>query len=118
VSQLANFEKFIATEHIEHQEIDAYGNPGPVRDKDFTYLAFVQRPKKGSVYLEEERNGGQNLASFPTSLASRGLVGLGVFLFTPEYAGDLEYRCEGLSEWADRQRGCCASSNDATHNPG
>jgi tetratricopeptide (TPR) repeat protein len=98
-AQLANFERFIATEHIEHREIDAYGNPGPVRDKDFTYLAFVQRPEKGSVYLEEERNGGQNLASFPTSLASRGLVGLGVFLFTPEYAGDLEYRCDGLGEW-------------------
>ena len=47
----------------------------------------------------EERDGGQNLSEFPTSLASRGLVGLGVFLFDPEMQDDVTYRCEGLSEW-------------------
>jgi tetratricopeptide (TPR) repeat protein len=98
-TQLANLEKFSATEHIEHQEIDAYGNPGPARDTDFAYLVFVNRPRKGSLFLDEERNGGQNLGAFPTALASRGLVGLGVFLFSPEYERDLVYKCEGLGEW-------------------
>ena len=99
MKQMANFEKFMATEHIEHQEVDAYGNPGPVKAKDFTYLVFIQQPKQGQFFLEEERDGGQNLDAFPTSLASRGLVGLGVFLFDPSYESDVVYKCEGLGEW-------------------
>jgi tetratricopeptide (TPR) repeat protein len=97
--QLANFEKFMATEHIEHQELDAYGNPGPVKEKDFTYLVFIKQPRKGQFFLEESRDGRENLSSFPTVLASRGLVGLGVYLFDPNYESDLVYKCEGLGEW-------------------
>jgi tetratricopeptide (TPR) repeat protein len=99
MKQIANFEKFMATEHIEHQEIDAYGNPGAIRAKDFTYLVFITKQKSGSLLLDEQRDGGQNLNAFPTSIATRGLVGLGVFLFDPEYQNDVTYRCEGLSEW-------------------
>ena len=99
MKQIENFEKFMATEHIEHQEIDAYGNPGQIRSKDFTYLVFIHEEKSGSLSLDEERDGGENLSEFPTSLASRGLVGIGVFLFDPEYQDDVTYRCEGLSEW-------------------
>jgi Flp pilus assembly protein TadD len=99
MKQIANFEKFIATEHIEHQDIDAYGNPGQIRSKDFTYLVFIRKAKKGSLFLDEDRDGGENLSQFPTSLASHGLVGLGVFLFDPDYENDVTYRCEGLSEW-------------------
>jgi len=97
--QLANFEKFMATEHIEHQDIDANGNAGPVRAHDFDYLVFVERPKNGYVFLEEQRDGGENLGSFPTSLASKGLVGLGVYIFDPQYEPDLHYTCEGLGQW-------------------
>jgi tetratricopeptide (TPR) repeat protein len=99
MKQIANFEKFVATEHIEHQDIDAYGNPGLIKSKDFTYLVFIRKAKTGSIFLDEERDGGENLNQFPTSLASHGLVGLGVFLFDPEYQNDVTYRCEGLSEW-------------------
>jgi tetratricopeptide (TPR) repeat protein len=97
--QLANFEKFTATEHIEHQDIDANGSAGPVRAHDFDYLVFVERPKNGYVFLEEQRDGGENLGSFPTSLASQGLVGLGVYIFDPQYEPDLDYTCEGLGQW-------------------
>jgi tetratricopeptide (TPR) repeat protein len=97
--QLANFEKFMATEHIEHQEVDAYGNPGPIRAKDFDYIVFVNRPRKGYLNLEEDRDGGENLAAFPTPLATQGLVGLGIYLFDPDYVVDLSYKCEGLGEW-------------------
>jgi TolA-binding protein len=97
--QLSNLEKFLATEHIEHQEVDAYGNPGPVRARDFSYLVFVKRPRTGELFLEEERDGGENLESFPTSLASRNLVGLGIFLFNPDYTSGITYKCEGLGEW-------------------
>ena len=40
MKQMANFEKFMATEHIEHQDVDTNGNPGPVKSKDFTYLVL------------------------------------------------------------------------------
>jgi tetratricopeptide (TPR) repeat protein len=99
MKQMANFEKFLATEHIEHQDVDAYGNPGPVKAKDFTYLVFIRKNKKDSFFLDEERDGGENLNAFPTSLASHGLVGLGVFLFNPGYQSDIIYKCEGLAEW-------------------
>jgi Flp pilus assembly protein TadD len=99
MKQIANFEKFMATEHIEHQDIDLNGNPGQMRSKDFTYLVFIRKTKQGSLLLDEDRNGGENLNQFPTSLATHGLVGLGVFLFDPEYQNDVTYRCEGLSEW-------------------
>jgi tetratricopeptide (TPR) repeat protein len=99
MKQIANFEKFIATEHIEHQDIDLYGNPGSIKSKDFTYLVFIRKEKSGSLSLDEQRDGGENLSEFPTSIASRGLVGLGVFLFDPDYQKDVTYRCEGLSEW-------------------
>jgi len=97
--QLGNFEKFLATEHIEHQEVSADGVPGPVREKDFNYLIFVEHPRPGMSFLEEKRDGGQNLGSFPTSLATQGLAALALSIFDPQYEGDLIYRCEGLGTW-------------------
>jgi TolA-binding protein len=99
MKQIVNFEKFLATEHIEHQFIDANGNAGPAKTKDFTYLVFIRRARSGSIFLDEQRDGGENLSEFPTSLASRGLVGLGVSLFDPEFENGVNYNCEGLGEW-------------------
>ncbi len=97
--QLGNFEKFLATEHIEHQEVDGNGIPGPVRQKDFNYLIFVEHPKPGMSFLEEMRDGGNGLDSFPTSLATQGLAALALSVFDPQYEGDLVYKCEGLGTW-------------------
>jgi tetratricopeptide (TPR) repeat protein len=97
--QLGNFEKFLATEHIEHQEVNAYGIPGPPREKDFNYLIFIEHPRPGVTYLNEKRDGGSNLGSFPTSLATEGLVSLAFNVFDPNYEADLNYKCEGLGSW-------------------
>ena len=97
--QLGNFERFMATEHIVHQEVDADGNQGVPRARDFAYLVFVQRTRDGSFYLEEERDGGQNLNEFPTHLASTGLVSLGVAVFQRDFKEELTYKCEGLGKW-------------------
>jgi hypothetical protein len=96
---LGNFERFLATEHIEHQEVDANGIPGTAREKDFNYLIFVEHPRPGMSFLAEERDGGDNLGSFPTSLATQGLAALAVSVFDPNYRGDLIYKCEGLGTW-------------------
>jgi len=97
--QLGNFERFVATEHIEHQEVDGHGIPGAVRQKDFNYLIFVEHPRPGMSFLEEKRDGGDNLDSFPTALATQGLAALALSVFDPSYEGDLTYKCEGLGTW-------------------
>ncbi len=97
--QIENFEKFLATEHVEHRQVDAYGNPGPPRTRDFNYLVFIHHMPNGAFYLEEERDGSGDLGSFPTSLATEGLVSLGVSLFDAEFERDVVYKCEGLGSW-------------------
>jgi len=100
--QLSNFEKFTATEHIVHVEIDQNGIPGTPREKDFYYLVDIFRPGNGYTYLEESRDGGENLNQFPTSLATKGLISIGVALLDPNYQEDFNYRCEGLANWHDQ----------------
>src|SRR5579859_2952996 len=84
-SQIQNFEKFTATEHIEHQEIDRFDRPGPVKSRDFSYIVFVDRYAGGSDF------------SFPTSLATEGLNNLGVAVLQPATRKDFDYQCEGLA---------------------
>lgn len=97
--QLENFEKFMASEHIEHEDIDRNGNPGRVRTRDFSYLVFIDHDKSGQIFLKENRDGGTGIDSFPTSLATVGLLGLGVDVFDPGFASALDFKCEGLGQW-------------------
>jgi hypothetical protein len=100
--QLDNFEKFAATEHIEHIPIDAHGVPGPSSTRDFSYLVFIRHVNKDLTFLDETRNGGWDPGDFPTQIATRGLVSLGVALLDKHYQDDFEYKCEGLSQWRGR----------------
>jgi tetratricopeptide (TPR) repeat protein len=99
IEQIENFEKFMASEHIDHQEIDRHGNPGNIRSHDFSYLAFINRDKSGHIFLQESRDGGSGIDSFPTSLATVGLMGLGSSVFQPGFASALDFTCEGLGQW-------------------
>ncbi|MGB8325904.1 MAG: tetratricopeptide repeat protein [Candidatus Acidiferrum sp.] len=96
-SQLQNFERFTATEHIEHQDVDRYGRPGPVRARDFSYVVFIHTFAGDSLYLEENRNGSTSADSFPTSLATTGLNSLGVSILQPAYRNSFNYQCQGLA---------------------
>lgn len=96
-SQLQNFEKFTATEHIEHQEIDRFGRPGPVKTRAFSYIVFVDRYAGDSFFLNEDRYSSADDPSFPTSLATKGLSNLGVAILQPANRIDFEFRCEGLA---------------------
>jgi tetratricopeptide (TPR) repeat protein len=96
-SQLDNLEKFAATEHIEHQEIDKSGRLGPVKMRDFDYLVFVLPSQNGSLFLEENRNGTTGVSEFPTSLATTGLNSIGVNVLLPIYRSGYNYQCEGLA---------------------
>jgi tetratricopeptide (TPR) repeat protein len=96
-SQLKNFEKFTATEHIDHQEIDRLGRPGPVRSRDFSYIVFVNRYEGDSFFLQEDRYSTGKDSGFPTPLATTGLNNLGVAILQPATRGEFVYRCEGLA---------------------
>jgi len=96
-SQLENFEKFTATEHIDHQEIDRVGRPGPVKSRDFSYIVFVNRYAVDSFFLDEDRYSAGRDSSFPTSLATQGLNNLGVAILQPATQKDFAYQCEGLA---------------------
>jgi Flp pilus assembly protein TadD len=95
--ELQNFEKFSAKEHIEHQEVDRYGRPGPPRARDFSYIVIVHGYRGDSFFLEEERMAPGRDDSFPTSLATSGLNNLGVAVLQPAERKDLFFRCEGLA---------------------
>jgi Flp pilus assembly protein TadD len=95
-SQLRNFEKFTATEHIDHQEIDRLGRPGPVKSRDFSYIVFVNRYAVDSFFLDEDRYSTGKDSSFPTFLATTGLNNLGVSILQPATRGEFVYQCEGL----------------------
>lgn len=97
--QLENLEKFLATEHIQHEEINSKGEVTEIRDKNFQYMVFTERAKDGLVFLDERRDGGANTDAFPTSLATVGLVSLGADVFHPGFAKALNFTCEGLGQW-------------------
>ncbi len=98
-TQLANFEKFTATEHIEHQEIDRRGNPGKLKTSEFSYIVFVFPYHGDSFYLEESRDADQKTtASFPTPLATTGLNSLAISLLQPADRKNFRYNCEGLTK--------------------
>jgi tetratricopeptide (TPR) repeat protein len=98
-SQLMNFEKFAATERIEHQEVNRYGVPGPIRSKEFSYIVFVRKVQPNSVYLDESRLAADDSDAFPTSLATIGLNSLGVSVLQAASDDNYVYRCEGLTSW-------------------
>jgi Flp pilus assembly protein TadD len=98
-TQLANFEKFTATEHIEHQEIDRRGTPGKLKSREFSYIVFVVPYHGDSFYLEESRDPDQKtVESFPTSLATTGLNSLALALLQPVDRNNFRYNCEGLTQ--------------------
>lgn len=95
-TELTDFEKFTATEHIEHQEIDGYGWPGPVKSHDFTYVVFIHPLGKNSFYLDEFRDGAGGTPNFSDVIISTGLNSLGVNVLQPMYRDHFNYSCEGL----------------------
>ena len=113
--QFQDLERFLATEHIEHEELDSNGESSHLRTRDFNYMVFVEQDKKDKqLYLDEKRDGGTGLDSFPTSLATVGLVGLGIDVFQPGFAKALAFKCEGLGQW----RGKAAWVLHFTQKPG
>ena len=96
-SQLLDLEKFTATEHIEQQEIDRYGWPGPVKSREFSYIVLVYPMKKDSMYVEESRNGRTGTSGMDDAIITTSLNALGINILQPYYHDRFNYSCEGLA---------------------
>ena len=96
-SQLLNFEKFTATEHVVHQEIERSGLSEPPKEKQFSYIVFVYPYAGNSLYLEESRDGSSSYSAFPTPMITTGINSLGVALLQPANREGFNYQCEGLT---------------------
>jgi tetratricopeptide (TPR) repeat protein len=99
IRQMNDLERFEATEHVVHQQVDSYGIPRVTHAKDFSYVVLVTHPANEIPYLDERRDGGESLDAFPTPLATRGLFALALNVFGPNFRNDFIYRCEGLGSW-------------------
>ncbi len=96
-SDLGNFEKFSATEHIERQEVDRYGWPGPVKTHDYPYIVFVYPLGNTSFYVREFRSGEDERSGPSETITSTNLNSMGVNVLQPVYRQRFDYSCEGLS---------------------
>jgi len=96
-AQLLNFEKFTATEHVVHQEVERSGVVDDTKEKTFSYIVFVNSYAGNSLYLEESRDGGSGLSAFPTSMVTTGINSLGVALLQPVNREGFVFTCEGLA---------------------
>jgi len=97
--QLGDLERFSATEKIEHQALEQGGVWSKPSSKDFYYLISVYHTKKLPYYFVEDRTTDASNSSFPTSIATRGLVSLGFMIINPAYKDDFQFSCEGLGNW-------------------
>ncbi len=64
--------------------------------REFAYLIFVHHSQKFPYYFLEDRNGGEAGDSFPSALATRGLLTLGFMIINPAFSKDFDFTCEGL----------------------
>ena len=97
----ANLDRFAAIERIEHREVDKKGHLRAPKERSFEYVVTISEIRPGMVIAEEWRNGSISTESFPTHLATLGMVALAL-VFHPNYVGEHDVTCEGLGQWRGR----------------
>jgi hypothetical protein len=98
VELVNNVDRFTATEVLMHQDVNRSGHVGRPVTVKYKYLVSIKEARDGFLGVEELRNRGQSLASFPSHIATTGTPSL-VLIFHPRYIGDFRTQCEGLGEW-------------------
>jgi tetratricopeptide (TPR) repeat protein len=97
-----NVDRFTATESLSHQTLNEFGLAVRSEKIKFNYLVSIQEMKPGVFDVQEYRDGLTTNDIFPEHVATRGTVAM-VFVFHPNYAGDFDFRCEGLAHQGDRE---------------
>jgi len=93
-----NLQKFDATEHVEHFNVDAAGSRGKPEARTFDYVVVIMPLEAGSFELDEYRNGSTDPALFPAQVATTGLPGMAL-AFHPAMVSEFNLTCEGLGLW-------------------
>jgi tetratricopeptide (TPR) repeat protein len=89
-------DRFSATERIEHQDVSEKGIASKGETVSFAYVVSIHETRRGSLNVEEYRNGSDDASVFPEHFATRGLPSQ-VFVFHPYYEGEFDMKCEGLA---------------------
>jgi tetratricopeptide (TPR) repeat protein len=95
---VSNLEKFSASEDFQEVEISRNGALRRPVTQTFSYLVFIQHIRPDLISIDEMRtpNPAERLAGVP--LISTGSAALAL-AFHPYFAGDFEWKCEGMGEW-------------------
>ena len=96
-----NLQKFDATEHVEHFNVDADGSRGRPETRTFDYVVTVTLSDSGVFRLTEYRNGSLDPSQFPAQIATTGLPAMAL-IFHPSQVSDFNLTCEGLGQWHGR----------------
>jgi len=96
-----NLQKFDATEHVEHFNVDAAGWRGRPETRTFDYVVTVTLSDSGVFRLGEYRNGSLDPSLFPAQIATTGLSAMAL-IFHPSQVSDFNLTCEGLGQWHGR----------------
>lgn len=92
-----NFERFSATEVIQHRKVSRSGHLRRPEIDNFNYLAFVTQ-SDNFVNVEEKREGNTSSDQFPDHVETKGVTSL-ILIFHPSYVHGFNMKCEGLGEW-------------------
>jgi tetratricopeptide (TPR) repeat protein len=96
-----NLDRFTATERLSHQTLNEFGLAVRAEQLSFNYLVDIHEVKPGIFDVSEYRNGSDSREIFPEHVATLGTIAT-VFVFHPNYAGDFDFRCEGLAHQGDK----------------
>jgi hypothetical protein len=96
-----NLQKFDATEHVEHFNVDAAGSRGRSETRTFDYVVTIAFSDTGVFRLAEYRDGSLDPSVFPAQIATMGLPGMAL-IFHPSQVSDFDLTCEGLGQWYGR----------------
>ncbi len=87
-----NLERFTATEIVQTASARKDGTWNRVEANTFSYMAFLTRPRKGLVSVEESRAGSGNSTIPPLRAAGLAATAL---IFHPQLIHDFDMACEG-----------------------
>lgn len=93
-----NLQRFDATEHVEHFNVNRTGSRGAPETRTFDYVVTVRLSNAGVFQLDEYRNGSLDLSKFPAKIATTGLPAMAL-IFHPRLVSGFNLTCEGLGQW-------------------
>jgi hypothetical protein len=96
-----NLQKFDATEHVEHFNVDAAGSRGRPETRNFDYVVTIAFSDAVIFRLAEYRDSSLDPSVFPAQIATIGLPGMAL-IFHPSQVSDFNVTCEGLGQWYGR----------------